>query len=81
MHNLGRWTLVVMLTVALPGAHGQGKGGPGKAGPPSVRGVAPANGIQWFATWESGKREAERSGRPLLLISAAPHTAGVSGCW
>jgi hypothetical protein len=38
-------------------------------------------GIQWFATWESGLREARRTGRPILLVSAAPHCAGVSGTW
>jgi Spy/CpxP family protein refolding chaperone len=40
-----------------------------------------AAGIQWFASWESGLREARRSGRPILLVSAAPHCAGVSGTW
>ncbi len=37
--------------------------------------------IQWFATWESGQKEAERTSRPILLVSAAPHCAGVSGIW
>jgi hypothetical protein len=37
--------------------------------------------IQWFATWESGLREAQRTGKPILLVSAAPHCAGVSGIW
>jgi hypothetical protein len=37
--------------------------------------------IQWFATWESGFAEAQRSGRPILLVAAAPHCAGVSGIW
>jgi hypothetical protein len=45
-----------------------------------ARGDASA-GIQWFATWESGLREARQSGRPILLVSAAPHCAGVSGIW
>ncbi len=40
-----------------------------------------AAGIAWFATWESGLREARRTGRPILLVSAAPHCAGVSGIW
>jgi hypothetical protein len=61
------------------------KGGPKgkKDGPPpkddgeQVRG----GGIQWFATWEAGKAEAERTGRPILFLSAAPHCAGVSGIW
>jgi hypothetical protein len=55
----------------------------GKDGPPpdEAASAAPAAGIQWFATWESGLREARRSGRPILLVSAAPHCAGVSGTW
>lgn len=40
-----------------------------------------AAGIQWFATWESGLSAARRTGRPILLVSAAPHCAGVSGTW
>jgi hypothetical protein len=47
----------------------------------SVATSTPAAGIQWFATWESGLREARRTGRPILLVSAAPHCAGVSGTW
>ena len=39
------------------------------------------SGIQWFATWESGLDEATRTGKPILLVSAAPHCAGVSGIW
>jgi hypothetical protein len=39
------------------------------------------SGIQWFATWESGLDEANRTGKPILLVSAAPHCAGVSGIW
>lgn len=38
-------------------------------------------GIQWYATLESGLAEAKRSSRPILLVSAAPHCAGVSGIW
>jgi hypothetical protein len=56
----------------------------GKGGPPPKKDdgeQARAGGIQWFTTWEAGKAEAERTGRPLLLVSAAPHCAGVSGIW
>jgi hypothetical protein len=42
---------------------------------------AESAGIQWYATWESAQREAKRTGRPILLVSAAPHCAGVSGIW
>jgi hypothetical protein len=62
-----------------------GKGGPGgKDGPPPKKDDGEqvrAGGIQWFATWEAGKAEAERTGRPVLFVSAAPHCAGVSGIW
>ena len=63
---------------------GRGPGGKGKGGPPPKKDdgeQARAGGIQWFATWEAGKAEAERTGRPILFLSAAPHCAGVSGIW
>jgi len=41
----------------------------------------PAAGIAWYATLDSGLREAKRTGKPILLIAAAPHCAGVSGIW
>jgi hypothetical protein len=48
-----------------------------------AQGEARANqvGIQWFATWEGGLRAAEQTGRPILLVSAAPHCSGVPGIW
>ena len=42
---------------------------------------APEAGIQWFATLESAKSEAARTGRPMLIISGTPHCSGVSGIW
>ncbi|MFO0865289.1 MAG: hypothetical protein U0744_11685 [Gemmataceae bacterium] len=38
-------------------------------------------GIQWYATWKQGLAEAQRSNRPILLVSAAPHCSGISGVW
>jgi len=69
-----------------PGGGGQppqGKNGPEVIPPPAPLGAAleQAPGIQWFATWESGLQEAKRTGRPIFLVSAAPHCAGVSGMW
>jgi hypothetical protein len=69
------------------GPGGPSPGGPEKKGPPPKDkdkdrdGASAGAGIQWFATWESGLREAQRTGRPILLVSAAPHCAGVSGTW
>ena len=37
--------------------------------------------IQWFGTWRQAKAEAERTGRPILLSSAAPQCAGIPGMW
>ena len=66
---------------------GRGPGGGEKGGPPAgakkpdETTAAPAAGVQWFATLESGKAEAARTGRPILLVSGTPHCAGVSGMW
>ena len=42
---------------------------------------AESGGIHWYATWESGLREAQRTQKPILLIAAAPHCHNVSGIW
>ncbi len=63
------------------GGKGPGGGPPGGKGPSGQARTPNQGGIQWFATWESGRVEAARTGRPILLVSAAPHCAGVSGVW
>ena len=37
--------------------------------------------IAWYGTWEQGLAEAQRSGRPILLMSAAPRCHDVPGLW
>lgn len=37
--------------------------------------------IQWYASLDGGLKEAQRTGLPIFLLSAAPHCAGVSGTW
>lgn len=64
----------------------RGPGGPpGKDRPEKKKAEAePSNtpaGIQWFASLNAGRDEAARTGRPILLVSAAPHCGGVSGIW
>jgi hypothetical protein len=54
---------------------------PAKERPAETSRTPLPGGIQWFATWESGVEEASRTGKPILLVSAAPHCAGVSGIW
>ena len=41
---------------------------------------APAT-IQWFSTWNQAAAEARRTGRPILLLAAAPQCHGISGIW
>ena len=43
--------------------------------------TAPAVGIAWYGTLEQGLAEAKRSGRAILLQSAAPQCRGVPGMW
>jgi len=37
--------------------------------------------IAWYGTLDSGLAEAQRSGRPILLVSGAPQCLGVPGIW
>jgi hypothetical protein len=39
------------------------------------------DGIQWFPTLTVGLEQAASTGRPILLVSGAPHCSGVSGVW
>lgn len=54
---------------------------PSKAEQQSQKTTRSSAGIQWFATWQSGLQEAKRTGKPILLVSGAPHCAGVPGIW
>lgn len=56
---------------------------PGRGRPPGPGLVEPSKGdhIAWFGTWEAGLAEAQRTQRPILLVSAAPHCHNVPGIW
>lgn len=71
------------LAAGIAFAQPPGRGGPPreKAVPTSKPAVEATAGVQWFTTLEAAKKEAERTGRPILLVSAAPHCGGVSGIW
>jgi hypothetical protein len=58
--------------------------------PPPPRGAPPGPGvvhpfpgerIAWYGTLEQARDEARRTGRPILLLSAAPHCHNVPGVW
>jgi len=38
-------------------------------------------GIAWFGTWSEALAEAERTGRPMLFMSAAPQCSRAPGVW
>ncbi len=48
---------------------------------PALAADGAKGGIAWYGTWEGGMAEAKRSGRPILLIAAAPHCRNVPGKW
>ncbi len=37
--------------------------------------------ISWYSDWRQGLAAARASGKPILLMSAAPQCKGVSGIW
>ena len=37
--------------------------------------------IAWHGTWSGARAAAEASGRPILLVFAAPHCGLVPGMW
>lgn len=43
--------------------------------------VGQDTGIAWYGTWKDGLDVAKKSGRPIFLVSAAPHCRNISGIW
>ncbi len=37
--------------------------------------------IAWHGTWKGGLAEAQRTAKPILLLSAAPQCHSVPGIW
>ncbi|MFM8980082.1 MAG: hypothetical protein ACKOSS_06435 [Planctomycetia bacterium] len=76
--------LAAVLGTALPGRAGaEPPGGRGPQGEVVGSGVPAAqrDAIAWYGTWAGAKAEAARTGKPILLVSAAPHCHGISGVW
>src|SRR5439155_5704220 len=86
-----RRALPALLTTALLGRLAAADPpGPPHGGPPRPDGPIVGSGvaakdrtaIAWFGTWKGALAEAQRSGRPILLLAAAPQCAGgISGLW
>jgi hypothetical protein len=60
---------------------GKALAAPEPASPSTGREAPATGGIQWFTGLKQGLAEAERTGRPILFLSAAPSCGGVSGMW
>jgi hypothetical protein len=74
-------SLLPGLLGALPGAAAEPP--PPPTGPVVGSGVAAVDrtAIPWYGTWKGALAEAERSGRPILLLAAAPQCHDISGVW
>ena len=77
-------TLLLASSPALAQERG-GRSGPRGGGPPKLEPTAPLEAsvekIAWHGTWAAALAEARRTGRPILLIAAAPHCHNISGVW
>lgn len=82
--RLSSCILVPVLLAAWSGARAVAEPPPpAPTGPVVGSGVAAAErtAIAWYGTWKGALAEAERSGRPILLLAAAPQCHGISGVW
>ena len=43
--------------------------------------VVKAEKIAWHGTWKGGLTEAQRTGKPIMLVSAVPQCHSVPGVW
>ena len=46
-----------------------------------LKGAVKTENIAWYGTWKGGLAEAQRTGRPILLVSGAPQCHNVPGVW
>ena len=76
------WAVIAIVGVAGQSASAQAglPEGPSYGGSvPSSEKVVP--GIAWYGVLEDGLKEAERTGKPILFITAAAQCSGVPGLW
>ncbi len=57
---------------------------PPRGGSPPGPGLVspiPGDKIAWYGTLEQAREDAGRTGKPILLLAAAPHCHNISGVW
>jgi hypothetical protein len=81
--NLTRPILSALLVAALltTSAAAQRDERPTDVGRDDVVTKPEAAKIAWFGRWNDAREESERTGRPILLMSAAPQCSGTPGMW
>jgi len=47
----------------------------------ALKGAVKTENIAWHGTWKGGLAEAQRTGKPILLVSGAPQCHNVPGVW
>ncbi len=48
---------------------------------PAQEGTGKQGKIAWHGTWQGGLAEAQRTGKPIMLVSAVPQCHSVPGVW
>ena len=71
--------LIVALATSWTGAATAQGGGPRPG--PTMDWSTVDQRIAWYGTVESALSAAERTGRPILVMSAQPHCRGTPGIW
>lgn len=72
---------IFLLAMILGGAPALAAQRPGPPSPDVVLEVTTEPGIAWFGVLADARAEAARTGKPILLHSAAPLCSGVPGMW
>ena len=47
----------------------------------ALKGAVKTENIVWHGTWKGGLAEAQRTGKPILLVSGVPQCHNVPGVW
>lgn len=72
--------LLVVLALGLACGASAQRGGAPRPGPTFDWGTV-EHRIAWFGTVDGALAAAERTGRPILVMSAQPHCRGTPGIW
>jgi hypothetical protein len=74
--------LLILAAPSLPPANAQRPEGGRRERPEQVALEGTTEpGIAWFGVLADARAEAQRTGKPILLMSAAPACTGVPGMW